>query len=58
MCTEDRTGAVAIRAALESAVQLGRGDLVNRQEDGQAYEMLGFATCGHAASSAHDCVRL
>jgi hypothetical protein len=30
---QDRTGAVALRAALESAVQLGRGDEVNRQAD-------------------------
>jgi hypothetical protein len=29
-CTKDRTGAVALRAALESAVQLGRGDEVNK----------------------------
>jgi hypothetical protein len=34
-CTnyKDRTGAVALRAALESAVQLGRGDVVNRQAE-------------------------
>jgi hypothetical protein len=32
-CTKDRTGAVALRAALESAVQLGRGDEVNRQAE-------------------------
>jgi hypothetical protein len=29
-CANDRTGAGALRAALESAVQLGRGDEVNR----------------------------
>jgi hypothetical protein len=32
-CTKYRTGAVALRAALESAVQLGRGDEVNRQAE-------------------------
>jgi hypothetical protein len=32
-CTKDRTRAVALRAALESAVQLGRGDEVNRQAE-------------------------
>jgi hypothetical protein len=32
-CTKDRTGAVALRAALELAVQLGRGDVVNRQAE-------------------------
>jgi hypothetical protein len=31
--TKDRTGAVALRAALESAVRLGRGDEVNRQAE-------------------------
>jgi hypothetical protein len=31
-CTKDCTGAVALRAALESDVQLGRGNEVNRQE--------------------------
>jgi hypothetical protein len=31
-CTKERTGAVAVRAALESAVQLGRRDEVNRQK--------------------------
>jgi hypothetical protein len=31
--TQDRTGAVALRAALESAVQLGRGEKVNRQAE-------------------------
>jgi hypothetical protein len=30
-CSKDHTGAVAHRAALVSAVQLGRGDEVNRQ---------------------------
>jgi hypothetical protein len=30
-CTKDYTCAVALRSALESAVQLGRGDEVNRQ---------------------------
>jgi hypothetical protein len=30
-CTKDSTAAVALRAALESAVQLGQGDEVNRQ---------------------------
>jgi hypothetical protein len=30
-CTKGRTGAVALRAAVELAVQLGRGDEVNRQ---------------------------
>jgi hypothetical protein len=29
-CTKDCTGAVALRAALESDVQLGRGDEVNK----------------------------
>jgi hypothetical protein len=32
-CTKDRTGAVAVRAALESAVQVGRGDEDNRQAE-------------------------
>jgi hypothetical protein len=32
-CTKDRTGAETRRAALESAVQLGRGDEVNRQDE-------------------------
>jgi hypothetical protein len=32
-CTKERTGAVALRAALESAVQLGQGDEVNRQAE-------------------------
>jgi hypothetical protein len=30
---KERTGAVAVRAALESAVQLGRGDEGNRQSE-------------------------
>jgi hypothetical protein len=30
-CTKDRTHAEALRAALESAVQLGRGDEENRE---------------------------
>jgi hypothetical protein len=30
-CTAERTGAVAVRAALESAVQVGRGNEGNRQ---------------------------
>jgi hypothetical protein len=44
-CTKEPTGAVAVRAALESAVQLGRGDVselrgVNREADkSQPYEM-------------------
>jgi hypothetical protein len=33
MYTKERTGAVALRAALESAVQLGRGDEGNRQAE-------------------------
>jgi hypothetical protein len=32
-CTKERTGAVAVRAALESAVQGGRGDEGNRQAE-------------------------
>jgi hypothetical protein len=32
-CTKVRTGAVAVRAALESAVQVGRGDECNRQAE-------------------------
>jgi hypothetical protein len=32
-CTKDRTGDVALSAALESAVQLGRGDEVKRQAE-------------------------
>jgi hypothetical protein len=31
--TKERTGAVAVRAALESAVQVGRGDEGNRQAE-------------------------
>jgi hypothetical protein len=33
MYYKERTGAVAVRAALESAVQLGRGDEGNRQSE-------------------------
>jgi hypothetical protein len=33
VCAKDSTGAVALRAALELAVQLGRGDEVNRQAE-------------------------
>jgi hypothetical protein len=32
-CTKERTGAVAARAALESAVQVGRGNEGNRQAE-------------------------
>jgi hypothetical protein len=32
-CTKERTGAVAVRAALESAVQVGRGYEGNRQAE-------------------------
>jgi hypothetical protein len=32
-CPKDRTGDVALRAALESAEQLGRGDEANRQAE-------------------------
>jgi hypothetical protein len=32
-CTKERTGAVAVWAALESAVQVGRGDKGNRQAE-------------------------
>jgi hypothetical protein len=32
-CPKDRTGAVALRAALESSEQLGRGDEANRQAE-------------------------
>jgi hypothetical protein len=32
-CTKERTGAVAVRVALESAVQVGRGDEGNRQAE-------------------------
>jgi hypothetical protein len=32
-CTRERTGAVAVRAALESAVQVGRGNEGNRQAE-------------------------
>jgi hypothetical protein len=32
-CTKERTGAVAVRAALESAVQVGRGNEGNRQAE-------------------------
>jgi hypothetical protein len=32
-CTKERNGAVAVRAALESAVQVGRGDEGNRQAE-------------------------
>jgi hypothetical protein len=32
-CTKESTGAVALMAALESAVQLGRGDEGNRQAE-------------------------
>jgi hypothetical protein len=51
-CTKERTGAVAVRAALESAVQVGRGDEGNKQA-----EMANPTKCrdslqpaGHAAS--------
>jgi hypothetical protein len=47
-CTKDRTSAVAIRATLETAVQLGRGDEASQSEqarrNGQPYEMKGCAT--------------
>jgi hypothetical protein len=33
VCTKERTGAVAVRAAIESAVQVGRGDEGNRQAE-------------------------
>jgi hypothetical protein len=32
-CTKERAGAMAVRAALESALQVGRGDEGNRQAD-------------------------
>jgi hypothetical protein len=32
-CTKERTGAVAVRAALESAVQVGRGNEGKRQAE-------------------------
>jgi hypothetical protein len=32
-CTKERAGAVAVRAALESAVQVGRGNEGNRQAE-------------------------
>jgi hypothetical protein len=32
-CTKERTGAVAVRAALESAVQVGRGNEGHRQAE-------------------------
>jgi hypothetical protein len=32
-CTKERTGAVAVRAALESAVQVGRRNEGNRQAE-------------------------
>jgi hypothetical protein len=32
-CTEDCTDVVAVRAALESSVELGRGEEVNRQAE-------------------------
>jgi hypothetical protein len=38
ICTKDRTSAVALKAALESAVQLGRGDEGNKP-NWQPYEM-------------------
>jgi hypothetical protein len=42
-CTKERTGAVAVRAALESAGQVGRGDEASQRQqasrNGQPYEM-------------------
>jgi hypothetical protein len=38
-CTNDRTGAVALRVALESAVSLGRGDDRQARENGQPFDM-------------------
>jgi hypothetical protein len=39
-CIKGRTDAIAVSAALESAVQLWRGDKVNSQaESGQPYEV-------------------
>jgi hypothetical protein len=42
-CTKERTGAVAVRAALESAVQVGRGLARRRRQqasrNGEPYEM-------------------
>jgi hypothetical protein len=44
--SQDRTGAVAVRAAFESAVPLGRGDEVNGQaEMADLLKCRGFATC-------------
>jgi hypothetical protein len=40
-CTKDCTGAVALRAALESAVQPGRGDEVDKEA-----EMANPTKCG------------
>jgi hypothetical protein len=39
-CTKERTGAAAVKAALESAVQVGRGDDgMQASRNGQPYEM-------------------
>jgi hypothetical protein len=53
-CTKERTGAVAVRAALESAVQVGRGNEGNRQA-----EMANPTKCrdslqSHVASGARE----
>jgi hypothetical protein len=53
-CTKERTGAVAVRAALESAVQVGRGDAwqqASRNARPIWYLQPVVATRGHAWSA-------
>jgi hypothetical protein len=48
-CTKERTGAVAVRAALESAVQVGRGDEGNSQAEMASLRNVGIryrVACG------------
>jgi hypothetical protein len=52
-CTKELTGAVAVRAALESAVQVGRSDEGNRQA-----EMANPTKCGDSLQLACDQTRI
>jgi hypothetical protein len=58
-CTKERTGAVAVRAALESAVQVGRGNEGNRQAEmanptkcRDSLQTLCCASCAASCSAA------
>jgi hypothetical protein len=48
-CTKERNSAVAVRAALESAMQVGRGDEGNRQaEMANPTKCIRYSICGSA----------